>query len=118
MPEPVWTPSLDDTELDGLSARLREAVRGVLPELVDVERRGGPGNRPRLVRTEASPGLKLALEVKQMRRVMRADRPVLEAWFRGTVHSVDRRTGRLVEMPISGECRIDLNTGAIAHLRL
>ena len=118
MPDTVWTPSLDDSDVDGLTARLRAAVRDVLPELVDVERRGGPRNRPRLVRIEPSPGLKLALEVTQMRRVTRADRPVLEVWFHGTVHTLDRRTRRPVEMPVSGECRSDLNTGAIVHLRL
>lgn len=118
MPDSVWTPSLDDTELDDLSTRLRAAVRSVLPELVDVDRRRGPDKRSRLVRIEPSPGLKLALEVTQMRRVKRADRPVLEAWFHGTVHTLDRGTGRPVEMPVSGECRIDINTGAIVHLDL
>ena len=118
MPDSVWIPSLDDTELDDLSTRLRAAVRSVLPELLDVDRRRGPDKRSRLVRIEPSPGLKLALEVTQMRRVKRADRPVLEAWFHGTVHTLDRETGRPVEMPVSGECRIDLNTGAIVHLDL
>ena len=118
MSEPVWTPSLDDSDLDGLTARLRAAVRGVLPDLVDVDRAAAPGIRPRLVRIEPSPGLKVALEVTQMRRVTRADRPVLEVWFRGTVHALDRGTARPVEMPLSGECRMDLNTGAIVHLSL
>ena len=118
MSEPVWTPALDDSDLDGLTARLRAAVRDVLPELVDVERASGLGHRPRLVRVKPSPGLNLALEVTQMRRVTRADRPVLEVWFRGTVHALDRGTGRPVEMPLSGECRMDLNTRAIVHLSL
>lgn len=118
MPDTVWTPSLDDTGLDALSARLRAAVRDVVPELVNMDRRGNPGHRPRHVEIEPSPGLKLVLEVTRMRRVMRADRPALEAWFHGTVHSLGRATGRPVEMPVRGEFRIDLATGAIEHLSL
>ena len=118
MPDDVWIPSLDDGALDGPSARLREAVRDVLPELVDVERRDRPGVRRRRVVVEPVPGMKLALETTRMRRVTRADRPVLEVWFRGTVHVLDRGNGRPVEMPVSGECRVDLDTRAIVHLRL
>ena len=118
MSDSVWTPSLDDSDLDGLTARLREAVRDVLPQLVDVDRAAGRGDRSRRVLAEPVPGLKLALELTHLRRVTRADRPVLEVRFHGTVHALDRGTGRPVEMPVSGECRIDLDTRAILHLRL
>ena len=118
MPDDVWNPSLDDSELDGLNARLRGAVRDVLPELLDLERSDRTGARRRRVEVEPVPGMKLALEATRMRRVTRADRPVLEVWLRGTVHVLDRGNGRPVEMPVSGECRVDLDTRAILHLRL
>lgn len=124
MPDPVWTPSLDDTGLDELSTCLRAAVRGALPELLDIDGgrgtagRDGRAGRAGRVETEPAPGLTLRLEVSQARSVVRDDRPVLEVWLRGTLRHVDRGTGRPLEMPVSGECRVDLNTGAIVHLRL
>ena len=118
MTDEVWNPSLDDTELDSLTARLRAAVRDVLPKLLSFGHRDDPGHRPRRIEIEPAPGLRLALEATQMRRVVLADRPVLEARLQGTVHSLDRRTGRPVEMPVSGTCRIDLATRAIVHLDL
>ena len=118
MTDEVWRPSLDDTDMDSLSARLRGAVREVLPKLLNASRGDDPAHRPRRVEVEPAPGLRLALAVTQMRRVMLADRPVLEAWLQGMVHSLDRGTGQRVEMPVSGNCRIDLATGAIVHLDL
>ena len=118
MTEEVWIPSLDDTDVDSLSARLRAAVREVLPKLLSTGRNDDRKHRPQRVEIEPAPGLRLALEVRQMRRVMLADRPVLEAWLQGMVDSLDRGTGKRVEMPVSGTCRIDLATGAIVHLDL
>ena len=118
MTDEVWNPSLDDTDLDSLPTRLRAAVRDILPRLLSVRHEDDPEHRPRRVEIEPAPGLRLALEATQMRRVTLADRPVLEAWLQGTVQSLDRRTGRPVEMPVSGTCRIDLATGAIVHLGL
>ena len=118
MTDEVWNPPLDDSDLDSLSARLRAPVRDVLPKLLGAGRRDDTEHRPGRVEIEPAPGLRLGLAVTQMRRVTLADRPVLEAWLQGTVHSLDRGTGRPLEMPVSGTCRIDLATGAVVHLDL
>ena len=118
MPDPVWSPSVDDTELDGLSAQLRAAVRSALPDLVANEQRAAGTRRARHVEIRQAPGLTLRLEVTKMRSIVLDRRPVLEVRFRGTVRSPDRADGRPVELPIEGECRLDINSGAIVHLNL
>lgn len=116
MTDPVWTPSLDDTELDGLSARLRAAVRAALPQLLDNVRRDT--GRTRHVEIKCPRGLTLQLEATQIRSVVRSRHPVLEMRLYGSARSLDPGTGRLVNMPIAGECHLDLNTRAITLLRL
>ena len=118
MPDPIWTPSLDDTELDGLSARLRLAVRTALPELVTNEQQAGGTGGARQVEIRQPPGLTLRLGVTMMRSIVLDRRPVLEVRFRGTVRLPDRVDGRPVKLPIDGECRLDINSGAIVHLSL
>ena len=118
MPDPVWTPSLDDAELDGLSARLRLAVRTALPRLVTKERQAGSSGGTRHVEIGQPPGPVLRIEVGRMRSIVLGRRPVLEVVLRGTARLPDRVTGRPVELPIDGECRLDINSGAIVHLRL
>ena len=118
MPDPVWTPSLDDTELDGLSARLRAAVRDALPQLLDNAQRGADTGRTRHVEIQCPPGLTLHLEATQIRSVVRSRRPVLEFRLHGSLRSLDPGSGQQVNMPIAGECNLDLNTRAITLLRL
>ena len=117
MPEPVWTPSLQDTEQNRLSVRLRDAVRAALPELVRNEWRDTGASRQRAVEVRQPPDLSLRLEARHVRSVVVCRRPVLEVWFDGMVRSPDSRTGEPMDTPITGECRLDLNSGAIVHLR-
>ena len=116
MPDPVWNPSLDDTELDSLSVRLRAAIRAALPELVKSEQRGMAAPRRRHFETMSQPNLTVRLEAARMRSVVRNRRPVLEVRFYGAVRSTDPRTGQEVSLPVAGECRLDINSGAVVHL--
>lgn len=118
MPDPIWTPSLDDSESDGLSVRLRAAVLTALPDLVTTEQRGRGAGRRRLVDIAEPSGLTVRLEVMHTRSVMRNRRPILEVRFRGIARSPERENGRSVELPIGGECRLDIDSGAIVHLEL
>ena len=118
MSDPIWTPSLDDTELDTASARLRLAVRTALPELLTNEwRAGGAGGTRRIV-IRQPPGLTLHLETTRMRTIVLDRRPVLEVVFRATVRLPGGTGDRPVELPLDGECRLDIDSGAIVHLRL
>ena len=116
LPEPVWNPSLDDTELDSLSVRLRAAIRAALPELVKSEQRGMGAPRHRHFETMSQSNLAVRLEAARMRSVVRNRRPVLEVRFHGAVRSPDPRTAQEVSLPVVGECRLDINSGAIVHL--
>ena len=116
MPDPVWNPPLDDTELDSLSVWLRAAIRAALPELVKSGQRGMAAPRHRHFETMSQSNLTVRLEAARMRSVVRNRRPVLEIRIHGAVRSPDPRTAQEVSLPVAGECRLDINSGAIVYL--
>ena len=118
MPDSAWTPSLDDAELDDLSERLRTAVRTALPQLVKNALEGATSGLARHVDIHQPPGLALRLELTEMRTVVRDRRPVLEVRFRGIVRCPDPHSGKPLDVPVDGACRLDLDSGAIVHLDL
>ena len=76
---------------------------------------GGAGNRPRRFGIGRAPGLVPGLETTHLRSVVRNRRPMLEVRFRGTVGTPDRGGGP-ASMPIIGEGRPDIVSGAIMEL--
>ena len=118
MPDRLWTPSLDDTDTDAHTARLRAAVCAAVPELIRHEPHPGGRRPPHQVEITLAPGIELRLVATRMRRITRHDRPVLELRFRGSVRSQTSESRRPTDLPIAGVCLVDLATGAILHLEL
>ena len=120
MSSPVWQPSLEDTAQNDLSARLRAGLRAALPEFVRQQQPDGdPGAAARSVEiSEPALGLTLSLKATHTRSVVRKSRPVLEIRFRGIMRFTDPKTRRREDVPVTGECRLDINSGAIVHLAL
>ena len=120
MPEQVWTPALEDSVQNSLSARLRAGLRAALPEFVRQQQHDTYTETPagHVEISEPSLGLTLSLKTTHTRSVIRKSRPVLEVRFRGRMRFTDPETRRLSEVPISGEYRLDINSGAIVHLAL
>ena len=118
MAEQVWLPSLEDTAQNDLSARLRAGLTAALPEFVRQH-----GSDPEIsIRNveirELAPGLTLQFKATHTRSVMHKNRPVLEVRFRGLMRFINPKTRRSEDLPLAGECRLDIKSGAIVHLAL
>ena len=118
MSDQVWSPSLEDTEQNDLSAWLRATIRTVLPELVHQHQPDASAQTPARGVEVSEPllGLTLSLKATQTRSVIRKSRPVLEVRLRGIVRFTDPATRRREDLPVTGECRLDINSSAIVHL--
>ena len=120
MSDPVWQPSLEDIERNDLSARLRSGLRAALPEFMRQQQPDGtPEAAARGVEIrEPTLGLTLHLKATHTRSVMHKSRPILEVRFRGLMRFIDPKTQRREDLPLAGECHLDINSGAIVYLAL